>query len=70
MPDSGSSTQTTKILKANEIKILRKIVGKTKTGRIRSQRIRVSFSNYPINEWEERIRENMTNLYQERKLRN
>ena len=37
------------MLEANDMKVLRKIVGKTKIDRIRSQQI----SNQPINEWVE-----------------
>ena len=44
------------MLEANEMKVLRKIVGKTKIGRIRSQQIRESFGIQPVNEWVERIR--------------
>ena len=45
------------MLEANEMKVLRKIVGKTKIGRIRSQKIRESCGIQPINEWVERKRE-------------
>ena len=37
-------------------RLLKKIVGKTKIGRIRSQQIRESCDIQPINEWEERRR--------------
>ena len=39
------------MLEANEIKELRKIVGKTKIDRIRSQQIRESCGIQPINQW-------------------
>ena len=44
------------MLKANEMKVglLRKIIGKTKIDRIRSQLIRESCGIQPINEWVER----------------
>ena len=38
------------------MKVVRKIVGKTKIGRIRSQQIRESCDIQPINEWVERRR--------------
>ena len=38
------------MLEANEMKVLRKTIGKTKILRIRSQQIRESFSIQPINE--------------------
>ena len=41
------------MLEANEMKLLRKIVGETKIDRIRSQQIRESCGNQPINEWTE-----------------
>jgi hypothetical protein len=44
------------MLEANEMKILRKIIGKTKIVRIRSQQIRDSCEIQPINEWVERRR--------------
>ena len=44
------------MLEANEMKVLRKIVGKTKIDRIRSQQIRESYSIQPISEWVERRR--------------
>ena len=44
------------MLEANEMKILRKIIDKTKIYRIRSQQIRESCSIEPINEWVERRR--------------
>ena len=43
-------------LEASEMKVLRKIVGKTKIDRIRSQQIRESCSIQTINEWVERRR--------------
>ena len=43
-------------MEANEMKILRKIVGKTKIDRIWSQLIRESYDIQPINEWVERRR--------------
>ena len=48
---------TRQILKANEMKVLRKIVGKTKIDIIRSQQIRESCGIQPINEWVEGRRE-------------
>ena len=45
------------MLKANEMKVMRKIVGKTKIDRIRRQQIRESCGIQPINEWVERRRE-------------
>ena len=39
------------------MKVLRKIVGKTKIGRIICQQIRESYCIQPINEWMERRRE-------------
>ena len=45
------------MLETNEMKVLRKIVGKTKIDRIRSQQIRESCGIQPINEWVERRRE-------------
>ena len=44
------------MLEANEMKVLRKIIGKTKIDRIRSQQIRESCDIQPINEWVERRR--------------
>ena len=44
------------MLEANEMKVLRKIVGKTKIDRIRSQQIRQSCCIQPIYEWMERRR--------------
>ena len=44
------------MLEANEIKLLRKIVGKTKIGTIRSQKIRESCGIQSINKWVERRR--------------
>ena len=44
------------MLKANEMKALRKIVGKTKIDRIRNQQIRKSCGIQAINEWVERRR--------------
>ena len=38
------------------MKVLRKIVGKTKIDRIRSQQIRISCGIQPVNEWVERRR--------------
>ena len=43
-------------MEASEIKVLRKIVGKTKIDRIRSQQIREYCGIQPINEWVERRR--------------
>ena len=44
------------MLEANEMKVLRKIVGKAKIGRIRSQQIRESCGIQTINDWVERRR--------------
>ena len=44
------------MLEANEIKVLMKIVGKTKIYRIRRQQIREFCGIQPINEWVERRR--------------
>ena len=44
------------MLESNEMEVLRKIVGKRKIDRIRSQQIRESCGIQPINEWEERRR--------------
>ena len=54
---------TRQMLEANEIKVLRTIIGKTKVDRIRSQQIRESCDIQPINEqvtsrrreWDEHI---------------
>ena len=57
------------ILEANEMKVLRQIVGKTKIDRIRSQQIRESCGIQPINEWVERRRqldEHVTRMDSER----
>ena len=43
-------------MKANEMNALRKLVGKTKMDRIRSQQIGESCGIQPINEWMERRR--------------
>ena len=54
----GGNIKIRQMLNANEIKVLRKIVGKTKIDRIRSQQIRKSRCIQPVNEWvEKRIRE-------------
>jgi hypothetical protein len=53
----AETSRTRQILEANEMKILRKIVGKTKIDRIRSQQIRESCGIQPVNEWVERRRE-------------
>ena len=45
------------MLEANGTKVLRKIVGKTKIGSVRSQQIRESCFIQPINKWVERRRE-------------
>ena len=55
------------MLEASEKKVLRKIVGKTKIDRIRSQQIRASWGIQPINERgkeeeEEEEEENGTNM--------
>ena len=65
------------MLEANEMKMLRKIVDKTKIDRIRrSQQIRESYSIQPINEWMERRRrrrrewdEHVTRMVAERYLK-
>ena len=44
------------MFEANEMKVLRKLVGKTKIDRIRSQQIREFSCIQPINEWVERRR--------------
>ena len=44
------------MLEANEMKLQRKMVGKTKIDRIRSQQIGKSYDIQPINEWEEKRR--------------
>ena len=44
------------MLEANEMKLLRKIVGKTKIDRIRIQQVREPCGIQPINEWVERGR--------------
>ena len=45
------------MLEANEMKLLRKVVDRTKIDRIRSQQIRESCGIQLINEWVERRRE-------------
>ena len=60
MPGSDVCTRNIKTrqrLEANEKKVLRKIVGKTKICRIRSQQIRVSCCIQLINFWVETRRE-------------
>ena len=42
------------MLEANEMKVPRKLIGKTKIDRIRSQQIRESCGIQPVNEWVER----------------
>ena len=56
--------KTRKMLEADEMKILRKIVGKTKIDRIRSQQIRESCCIQPVNGWkeEEEEEENGANM--------
>jgi hypothetical protein len=49
------------MLEANDIKVLRKIVGKIKIDRIKSKQTRGSCGVQPINEWVKRIR-NGTNM--------
>jgi hypothetical protein len=60
------------MLEVNEMKVLRKIVGKTKINRMRSQQIRESCGIQPVNEWVEiRRREwdqNVTRMDAERVL--
>ena len=50
-------SNTRQMLKANQMKVIRKIVGKTKINRIRNQQIRESCGIQSINEWVERRRE-------------
>jgi len=52
--NKGGNIKTRQMLEANEMKVLRKIVGKTKINRIRSQQIRKSCSIQPVHEWVER----------------
>ena len=52
----SETSKTRRMLKPNEMKILTKIVGKTKIDRIRSQQMRESCDFQPINEWVERRR--------------
>ena len=66
--------KTRRMLQANEMKILRKIVDKTKIDRITSQQISESCCIQPINDWvkeeeEEEEEENGTNMQQEWMLR-
>ena len=49
----GFTAKTRKILEANGMKILRKIVGKKKIDRIRRQQIRESCGIQPSNQWME-----------------
>jgi hypothetical protein len=51
----AETSRTRQMLEANEIKVLRKIVDKTKIDRIRSQQIRESCGIQPI-DWMERRR--------------
>ena len=53
--ETRAETKTRQMLEANEIKVIRKIVVKTKVNRIRNQQ-RESCSIQPINEWMERRR--------------
>ena len=48
--NKGGNIKTTQMLEANEMKVVRKIVGKTKIDRLRSQQIRESCGIQPINE--------------------
>ena len=51
---ADKDSKTKQILKANEMKVLRKIVGKTKIDRIRSQQIREScVSKLVMSGWKE-----------------
>ena len=50
-------SNTSQMLEANEMKVLRKIVDKTKIDRIRSQQIRESCGIQPMNEWVKKRRE-------------
>ena len=57
------------MFEANEMKVLRKLVDKTKIDRIRCQQIREYCSIKPIHEWIERRREwdqHVTRIYAER----
>ena len=57
------------MLEAHEMIAIRKIAGKTKIDRIRSQQIRESCGIQSMNEWVERREENGTNKEQEWMLR-
>ena len=60
------------MLEASEMKVERKIVGRTKIDRIRSQQIRESSCIQPINVWAERRRdwnEHVPRMYAERLIR-
>ena len=57
-----SNYETRQILGGNEMKVLKKIVGKTKIERIRCQQIRESCGIQPINEWVERRRRDWENM--------
>ena len=50
------------MLEADEMKVLRKIVGKTKIDRIRSQQIRETCGIQPINEWVESRKREWDNI--------
>ena len=52
----AETSKTRQMLEAIGMEILRKIFGKTKIDRIRSQQIRESCGFHPINEWVERRR--------------
>ena len=62
--------KNSQMLEANQMKVLRKIVGKTKIGRKRSQQIRESCGIQPINEFAESRRrewdEHVTRMDEER----
>ena len=58
------------MLEAYEMKVLRKIVGKTEIDRIRSQQIRESCANQPIMRgWKEEEEENGTILCTQIKIK-
>ena len=52
----AETSKTRQMLVINELKLLRKIIGRTKVDRIRSQQIRESCGIQPSNEWAERRR--------------
>ena len=60
--NNGRNIKTRQMLEANEMKAVRKTVGKTKIDRIRSQQIRESCGIQPIDEWWKEEEENGTNM--------